>query len=432
MVTRRTRTRRTDTDRLLIMSEPSSTPPVDNQTPQTYGLLAEYSDPQELLAASRAVRDAGYTRWDTYTPFPVHGIDPAMNIRATRLPWIVFTAGLSGGIGALTLQWWTSTVDYPWLVSGKPLFSIPANIPITFELTVLAAALTCFFSMLLLNKLPQPSDPLDRVKRFARVTNDRFFVFVRAADPKFDAESTRALLAGTKALAVEEVPDDVSTPASVPRGLVYALLVLGSAAVVPFALIALARVSTSTSTRIHVVPDMDWQQKYKAQRMNPFFEDDRATRPQVEGTVASGELREDDHFYTGKVDDVFARTFPDEVSISDATMARGEERYGIYCTPCHGVDGAGSGMVARRAASLREGTWVPPTDLHTEVLHYKPVGELFNTISNGVRNMPAYARQISPADRWAIVLYVRALQRTRAAKAADLPADLRATLDKAP
>ncbi|MET0413281.1 MAG: DUF3341 domain-containing protein, partial [Polyangiaceae bacterium] len=163
------------------MSEPSSTPPVDNQIPQTYGLLAEYSDPQELLAASRVVRDAGYTRWDTYTPFPVHGIDPAMNIRATRLPWIVFVAGLSGGIGALTLQWWTSTVDYPWLVSGKPLFSIPANIPITFELTVLAAALTCFFSMLLLNKLPQPSDPLDRVKRFARVTNDRFFVFVRAA-----------------------------------------------------------------------------------------------------------------------------------------------------------------------------------------------------------------------------------------------------------
>jgi mono/diheme cytochrome c family protein len=89
-------------------------------------------------------------------------------------------------------------------------------------------------------------------------------------------------------------------------------------------------------------------------------------------------------------------------------------------------------MVARRAASLLEGTWVPPTDLHTEVLHYKPVGEHFHTISNGVRNMPAYARQISPADRWAIVLYVRALQRTRAAKAADLPADLRATLDKAP
>jgi mono/diheme cytochrome c family protein len=286
--------------------------------------------------------------------------------------------------------------------------------------------------MLLLNKLPQPSDPLDRVKRFARVTDDRFFVFVRAADPKFDAAATRALLAGTKPIAVEEVPEDETTPASVPRGLVYALLVLGSAAVVPFALIALARVSTTTSPRVHVVPDMDFQQKYKAQRLNPFFEDDRAMRPQVEGTVASGELRADDHFYTGKVEDVFAKTFPSEVPVSDATMARGEERYGIYCTPCHGVDGAGGGMVARRAASLREGTWVPPTDLHTEVLHYKPVGELFHTITNGVRNMPAYARQIGTADRWAIVLYVRALQRTRAAKAAELPADLRAALDKTP
>jgi mono/diheme cytochrome c family protein len=414
------------------MSEPSSSPPIGNKAPQTHGLLAEYSDPQQLLAAARAVRDAGYSRWDTYSPFPVHGIDPAMNIRATRLPWIVFIAGLSGGIGALSFQWWTSSVDYPWIVSGKPFFSIPANIPITFELTVLAAALTCFASMLLLNKLPQPSDPLDRVKRFARATNDRFFVLVRASDPKFEVDGTRALLAGTKPIGVEEVPEDETTPAGVPRGIVYALLVLGSAAVVPFALFALARVSTSTRTRIHVVPDMDWQQKYKTQRLNPFFEDRRAMRPQIEGTVAEGELRADDHFYTGKVDDAWAKTFPSEVPVSNETMARGEERFGIYCTPCHGVDGTGQGMVARRAASLREGTWVPPTDLHTEVLHYKPVGELFHTISNGVRNMPAYARQISTADRWAIVLYVRALQRSRDAKPEELPADLRAALDRAP
>jgi mono/diheme cytochrome c family protein len=414
------------------MSEPPSNPPSSSGTPQTYGLLAEYSDPQQLLAAARSVRDAGYSRWDTYTPFPVHGIDPAMNIRPTRLPWIVFAAGLSGGLGALTLQWWTSGIDYPWNVSGKPFFSIPANIPITFELTVLAAALTCFASMLLLNKLPQPSDPLDRVKRFARATNDRFFLLVRASDPKFDAQGTQALLNGTKPNGVEAVPEDESTPAVVPRGIIYALLVLGSAAVVPFALMALARVSTSTRTRIHVVPDMDFQQKYKTQRLNPFFEDRRAMRPQVEGTVAAGELHEDDQFYTGKVDDAWTKTFPSEVPVSDVTMARGEDRYGIYCTPCHGVDGAGGGMVARRAASLKEGTWVPPTDLHTEVLHYKPVGELFHTISNGVRNMPAYARQISTADRWAIVLYVRALQRSRAAKAEELPADLRAALDRAP
>jgi mono/diheme cytochrome c family protein len=414
------------------MSEPSNSPPIGNKPPQTYGLLAEYSDPQDLIAAARAVRDAGYSRWDTYSPFPVHGIDPAMKIRATRLPWIVFVAGLSGGIGALTLQWWTSSVDYEWLVSGKPFFSVLANIPITFELTVLAASLTCFYSMLLLNKLPQPSDPLDRVKRFARATDDRFFVLVRASDPKFDAEGTHALLSDTKPTAVEEVPEDEGTPSGIPRGIVYALLVLGAAAVVPFALIALARVSTSAQTRIHVVPDMDWQQKYKTQRANPFFEDHRAMRPQVEGTVASGELRADDHFYTGKVNDVWATTFPSEVPVSDETMARGEERFGIYCTPCHGVDGSGQGMVARRAASLREGTWVPPMDLHTEVLHYKPVGELFNTISNGVRNMPAYARQIPTADRWAIVLYVRALQRSRSAKAEQLPADLRAALDRAP
>src|ERR1700749_1631828 len=116
------------------MSEPSSKPPPPTtKSPPLHGLLAEYQTPQQLIAAARSVRDAGYSRWDTYSPFPVHGIDAAMKIRATRLPWIVFVCGLCGGIGALFFQWWTSSVDYPWLISGKPLFSLPANIPITFE-----------------------------------------------------------------------------------------------------------------------------------------------------------------------------------------------------------------------------------------------------------------------------------------------------------
>lgn len=414
------------------MSESSSTSESGSRrAPQLHGLLAEYETPEQLLAAARSVRDAGYSRWDTYSPFPVHGIDPAMSIRPTRLPWIVFLAGLAGGTGALTLQWWTSSVDYPWIVSGKPFFSIPANIPITFELTVLAAALSCFVGMLLTNNLPQPSDPLDRVRRFARATSDRFFVIVRASDPKFDASSTRELLLGSKPVTVEAVPEDEATPAAVPRLIVYALLVLSAAAVIPFALAALARVSMSDKPRFHIVPDMDFQQKYKAQRASTFFPDGRAMRLPVEGTVAVGELREDDHFYRGRVGGEWAKTLPAQVPVSEETMARGEERFGIYCTPCHGVDGSGGGMVHQRAASLREGTWVPPTDLHTEVLHYKPVGELFHGISNGIRNMPPYARQISTEDRWAIVLYVRALQRSRAAKLEDLPADLRTSLEAA-
>jgi mono/diheme cytochrome c family protein len=398
-----------------------SSEPVAVVREQVHGLLAEYESPQELIAAARKVRDAGYSRWDTFSPFPVHGIDPAMGIRATHLPWIVFVAGLLGGSGALYFQYWTSGVDYPWIVSNKPFFSVAANIPITFELTVLVASLTCFFSMLLLNKLPLLSHPLDRVRRFARVSDDRFFVLIDAGDPKFEARETHSLLAATSPRALETVLEDNQSSSAIPRGVIYALLVLGSAAVVPFSMAALARVSTNTKPRFHIVPDMDFQQKYKAQRENTFFADHRAMRLDPAGTVANGELRDDDHFYQGKVNGAYAKTFPAQVEISDQTMARGEERFGIYCSPCHGSDGSGQGMVHQRARSLMQGTWVQPADLRQDRLRFQPVGELFHSISNGVRNMPSYERQVSTADRWAIILYLRALQRSQSATLEDVP-----------
>jgi mono/diheme cytochrome c family protein len=267
-----------------------------------------------------------------------------------------------------------------------------------------------------------PSHPLDRSRRFARVTNDRFFVLVQASDPKFDQREVTSLLQSTSPRGpVESLMEDVESPATIPRGVIYGLLILGSAATVPFALAALARVSTNDTPRVHIVPDMDFQQKFKTQRANAFFEDRRAMRLDVAGTVADGELRDDDHFYRGKVGGAFAKTFPEQVEVSMETMDRGREKFGIYCTPCHGVDGMGQGMVHERARSLMQGTCVPPTNLHDENLRYKPVGELFDGITRGIRNMPPYGRQIDTADRWAVVLYLRALQRSQAATLEDVP-----------
>ncbi len=407
----------------------SSDRPVTTERPRLHGLLAEYQTPQQLIDAARHVRDAGYKQWDTFSPFPVHGIDPAMGIRMTRLPWVVFCAGLTGGLTALGFQYWANAADYPFLVSGKPMWSVAANIPITFELTVLFAAISCFLGMLIFNRLPMHSHPLDRLRRFARVTDDRFFVVVSAGDPKFDESDTSALLAKTGPTGqVERVMEDTESSAELPRGLIYALLIIGAAATVPFATAALARASTSKLPRRHIVPDMDFQDKFKTQRANPFFADGREMRPQVEGTVAVGELDEDDHFYRGKVGRAWATTFPARVPLNKDTMERGRQRFDIYCSPCHGVDGAGKGMVHQRAQSLLEGTWVPPTDLHQVNLLYKPVGELFYTIGKGIRNMPGYASQIEPADRWAVVLYVRALQRSRDASVDELPPALKGAL----
>jgi mono/diheme cytochrome c family protein len=407
------------------MSEPHS-PDTSGDAP-LHGLLAEYESPHALVAASRAVRDAGFTKWDTYTPFPVHGIDKAMGIRMTVLPWIVLGAGLTGLATAILLQWWTNSYDYPWLISGKPFWSIPANVPIMFELTVLFSGLTALAAMLVLNNLPLPSHPLDVVRRFARSTNDRFFLLIEAADPKFDDQATRSLIDGTHPHHVEAIPEDRSTSNRLPPIVVYGCIILAVASAVPFALAAKARYSKSENPRIHLIGDMDWQPKYKAQRENPIFDDGRSTREPLSETVAVGELRDDDHFYRGKIGGAFARTFPPEVSFDEATMTRGRERFGIFCAPCHGFGGKGDGMVAQRATSLAvrdgyQGAWVPPTDLTQDTIRMQPVGQLFDTITHGIRNMPPYGAQITPQDRWAIILYLRALERAHAASPADVDA----------
>jgi mono/diheme cytochrome c family protein len=395
-------------------------PTKDTGPAPLHGILAEYATPGEILAASRKIRDAGFSRWDTYTPFPVHGIDKAMGIRMTILPWIVLGAGLTGLATAILLQWWTNAWDYPWLISGKPFWSIPANVPIMFELTVLFAGITTLVAMLVLNNLPFPSHPLDHVRRFARSTNDRFFLFVEAADPKFDENDTKTLLEGTHPHAMENVLEDRKTPDALPVGIIYGLVIMTVASAVPFALAAKARFTTSRSPRIHIIQDMDAQPKYKAQRENPVFGDGRATRVPDPETVAVGELDEDDHFYRGKDNGAWARTFPPGFRVDEVAMERGQQRFGIYCTPCHGFGGEGNGMVSKRAEELAQGTWTPPTNLTDARIRNMPVGELFNTITNGIRNMPAYGAQVPTSDRWAIILYLRALERGRSATVADL------------
>lgn len=409
---------------------PQADPTEDSQSvsiEQSYGLLAEYGGTAEILRASRIVRDAGYSRWDTYTPFPVHGIDPAMGIRPTKLPWIVLGAGLTGCLTAVVLQYWTNAHDYKWIVSGKPFWSIPATIPVTFELTVLFSAITTLVAMLVLNNLPFPSHPLDRKPKFLRVTSDRFFLVIQTNDPKFDGKETRELLDETAPLSVEVIAQDNSA-ADIPKPIVYGLVILAILALVPFALAAKARASTSRDTRIHLVPDMDSQPKMKADRKNPFFEDERASRAPIDGVVAVGDLREDSHRFTGKVGGEFAPGLPSALTVDEALVTRGRERFGIYCAPCHGLSGKGDGMVSKRAEALAEGGWVPPSNLHQDYIRKQPDGQIFATITNGIRNMPAYANQIPTDDRWAIVLYVRGLQRGSAAKLSDVPADQQASI----
>ncbi|MBU54712.1 MAG: hypothetical protein CL920_38945 [Deltaproteobacteria bacterium] len=164
------------------------------QNSKYYGALAEFPTPSSLYHACEEVRDAGFRKWDAHTPFPVHGLEKAMGIPASKVPWIVLVMGLTGCSLALLMQWWMNAIDYRFIISGKPLFSLPAFIPVTFELTVLFGAAGAVFGMLALNRLPQFYHSLFHSERFARVTDDKFFISIESVDPQFDVEDTVAFL----------------------------------------------------------------------------------------------------------------------------------------------------------------------------------------------------------------------------------------------
>ena len=274
--------------------------PAENKVePELLGLLAEFNDPESLMEASRKVRDAGYNRWDTHTPFPVHGIDEAMGIKYTILPWIVAACGLTGGTIAISMQYWMNAVDYPFLISGKPLFSIPACIPIMFELSVLLAAFGAFFGMLGLNQLPKLYNPIFKSDAFRRATNDRFFLSMDASDPKFSEIDTGEFVKSLNPNHVEEFWSDVESP-KLPRNLKLGLSLFGVLMLMPIALVAYKRSTVTDNPRIHIIPDMDFQPKLKTQNTTNIFGDGREMRPHIPGTIPRGQYKDDNiPFYYG-------------------------------------------------------------------------------------------------------------------------------------
>ncbi|MEM9373918.1 MAG: DUF3341 domain-containing protein [Planctomycetota bacterium] len=159
-----------------------------------YGIVAEFSETPAVYKAAQVVRDAGYSKWDVHSPFPVHGMEEAMGMKTTKLPLIAGGAAVTGVLFAIFLQWVTSGVLYPMVTQGKPYAAWEPFLPITFELGVLFTAFACLFGMLALNGLPRFHHPLFGHERFYRTSNDRFIIAIEAADANFDPDNTRSLL----------------------------------------------------------------------------------------------------------------------------------------------------------------------------------------------------------------------------------------------
>ncbi|MFQ5702171.1 MAG: DUF3341 domain-containing protein [Acidobacteriota bacterium] len=168
-----------------------------------WGILGEYESAEKLLAACRAVREAGHTRWDAHTPYPVHGLSEAMGVEGSPVARIALAMGLAGAAGGMGLQWWVSAVGAPLLVSGKPFFSWPAFVPIMFETAILLGAAGAFFGFLGAARLPRHHHELFDSRRFERSTDDRFFISIESEDPLFDPRRSEALLRSLGAVHVE-------------------------------------------------------------------------------------------------------------------------------------------------------------------------------------------------------------------------------------
>jgi Protein of unknown function (DUF3341) len=173
-----------------------------------YGLMVEFDSATELVDGARAARDAGYTQTDAFSPFPIHGLDEALGVKRSILPYLCFAGGITGLMTGVALQYFVHVIDYPIIVGGRPHFSLPAMVPPAYELTILFTAFTAVFGMLFLNGLPRPYHPVFNVPRFALATREKFFLLIESSDEKFDYDETRGFLEGLEGQQeVSDVPE---------------------------------------------------------------------------------------------------------------------------------------------------------------------------------------------------------------------------------
>ena len=171
-------------------------------------VLAEFATTAEVVHAAEKVRDAGYTNWDTHTPFPIHGMDRAMGLKDSRLGWIVIACALTGLTGAFTMMYWMNGIDYRIVIGGKPPETVPSMVPVMFELTILLSAFGAVLGMLGLNKLPRHHHPIFESDRFRACSDDKFFLSIEAEDPKFNVGKCKALLESAHASFVEVIEEE--------------------------------------------------------------------------------------------------------------------------------------------------------------------------------------------------------------------------------
>jgi mono/diheme cytochrome c family protein len=372
---------------------------------KTFAVLGLFDTPDALMAAIPKVKAKRLGRLETYTPYPIHGMDEALELRRSPLGGMVLAMGILGTLTALGFQYWISAVDYPIVTGGKAPWSWEAFVPIMFEIMVAFATFTAGLGMLLLlNRLPFFGHPILNAKAMRGITRDRFALAIEA-DPELDAESAKAALAGAGAKDIEVLAKPEEGPFLSAD---FVLRTLGgifiSCFVAGLAMYGAIKLMPVISPISHMLD----QPRLNAQQASTFFADGRAMRMPARGTVARGYLP------FGPATQEEAAALINPLPRTPEVLAMGRQAFTIRCAVCHGPVGNGVG-------SLGSAYGGKPANLQAPQFLAYPDGKILWVIMNGKNAMPSQGADLTEEERWAVVHYVRALQRAQNAKDEDIP-----------
>ena len=375
--------------------------------PTLFAITALFDTPDEIVHAAHEVAGAGYTRFDVNTPYPVHGMDTAMGLKQSRLGFFTLAFGLLGAISAVLFMTWVTLIDYPLVIGGKPFWSWPAFVPIAFEITVLSASVLSVVTMIVLYfKFPNNGHPLHDTPYMKKVSSDKFGICIQADDPRFDQKTVQEFL---KAIGGKEIAPVSFDLEDLDHGQkIFDTKFMG---VLALTAILVSGGTYFTLNKLLYMEPFSWmsvQAKLKAQKPSELFKDGIGMRPPVQGTVARGFLP---YAFRGKPEEA-SQTLVNPLLATKDVIERGKTRFLTYCSPCHGNFARGDSRLA--------GQFPNPPTLHADKVRNWPDGSIYHVITEGQNVMPSYASQISRDDRWAIIHYVRVLQRAHNAKESDL------------
>jgi mono/diheme cytochrome c family protein len=370
-----------------------------------FGIAALFDNPDLIINAANKTSSAGYKKFDVNTPYPVHGMDRAMRLKPTTVGYVTLFFGFSAAAFILLFMWWTLSVNYPLVIGGKPFFALPAFIPITFETTVLLAAVSTFLGILAVYfKLPFISHPLHDSDYMKAVSSDKYGLVIESEDPLFDLEKTKKFLKNLNSVSIELIyyPEKEVYPLFQPGFIIFLAVV---------ALIISVSTYITLNKLLYITPFgwMSDQDKVLPQEQSNYFADGFGMRKPVNGTVARGLMP---YPYLGQIEPKEVLTNP--LLPTQEVIALGKKKFLTFCSPCHGNTADGD--------SRLRGQFPNPPTLHTDKIRQYPDGRIYHIITIGQNSMPSYASQISREERWAIINYLRVLQRAKNANPEDLTA----------